>query len=208
MRCHACCTLRCSHVRQPFVSPPSTPALVCLPASPCSWTQQLDGILVSSADGTLTMWHLRPRASPSVPEQQALLPPGSASGPAAASLRAAWSVHTPVPQRLVCAGVSVYAPSATAAGLPSGSSSAASSPAKDAAAHGGGSAASSPVRDAGEAARYASVWWPQHREQRQRHYAGGMPAVGQEKLRHPSAVVGALTWSCCCADHPLQVQIV
>lgn len=148
-------------------------------AAPNSWTQQLDGILTSSADGTLTMWHLRPRASPTVPEQQPLLsPPGGAAGAAAASLRAAWSVHSPTPQHLICAGVSVYAPSATAAG-PVGVTAEVPS-----------SAAGSPTRDSGEGGRYASIWWPQHHEQRQRHYAGGMPAVGQEKLRHPAAVIG------------------
>lgn len=147
----------------------------------CSWTQQLDGVLTSSADGTLTMWHLRPRASPSVPEQQPLLPPpGSAAGPAAASLRAAWSVHSTVPQHLICAGVGIYAPSATAAGHTAVAADSASGP------------AGSPARDSSEGERYASIWWPQHREQRQRHYAGGMPSVGQEKLRHPAAVIGAL----------------
>ena len=159
--------------------------------APRSWTQQLDGILASSADGTLTMWQLRPLATPSVPEQAPLPPPGSASGPPGATLRAAWSVHAPIPQRLVCAGVNVYAPSATAAGHSGGS---AISPSKDA--PGAASAAASPARDGVEGERYASVWWPQHREQRQRHYAGGMPAVGQEKLRHTSAVTGGC-WMLC-----------
>lgn len=156
------------------------------PACLCSWTQQLDGILASSADGTLTMWHLKPLAPPTVPEQQPLVPPGSASGPPAAALRAAWSVHAPLPQRLVCAGVTVYAPSATAAGR------AADAPSVSSAASSLSKAGSSSVRDGGAAdgERYASVWWPQAREQRQRHYAGGMPSVGQEKLRHPAAVIG------------------
>lgn len=141
-------------------------------------------MLTSSADGTLTMWHLRPRAGPSVPEQQPLVPPpGSAAGPAAASLRAAWSVHSTVPQHLICAGVSIYAPSATAAGH----TVAAAPPSGP---------VGSPARDSSEGERYASIWWPQHREQRQRHYAGGMPSVGQEKLRHPAGVLGGYSEHC------------
>ena len=178
------------------------------PSRPCSWTQQLDGILTSSSDGLLTMWELRPLALPSQPEAAPLLlPGGSAAQLAAAALRAAWSARAPIPQRLVCAGVSVYAPSATAAGQapPPSSGGAADgscgtprrqlpggSPLKPAGDRGSvGSGSSSPARDCGEAERYASVWWPQHREQRQRHYAGGKPSVGQEKLRHPSPVTGA-----------------
>ena len=150
----------------------------------CSWTQQLDGILTSSSDGMLTMWHLRPLAVPMPPRPERLppaLPHGLAgTSPAAeAVLRAAWSVHAPTPQRLVCAGVSVHAPSATAAG-------------RDAA--GDSSSGDSSIRGGSEAARYASVWWPQLREQRQRHYAAGVPSVGQEKLRHPATVSG-LQWS-------------
>lgn len=122
----------------------------------CSWTQQLDGVLTSDSDGTLTMWQLQPLAEDRGPLSAAH-----------AALHAAWSVHTPIPQGLVCAGVSVYAPSASAAG-----------------------SAAEP-RDGGDGGRCASVWWPQLGEQRQRHYAAGMPAVGQEKLRHPAPVIGA-----------------
>jgi len=158
----------------------------------CSWTQQLDGILASSSNGLLTMWQIRPLTQ----QQQQQQPSGMVALPAAVALRTAWSVHAVIPQRLVCAGVSVYAPSATAAGQGSGLTTATSdSPHKSrlGGGTGGGSAASSPARDGGEGLRYASVWWPQIREQRQRHYAGGMPAVGQEKLRHPGAVVGELS---------------
>ncbi|KAL4433701.1 hypothetical protein ABPG75_000142 [Micractinium tetrahymenae] len=162
-----------------------------------SWTQQLDGILTSSSDGMLTMWHMRPLKQAQHAQQAQPQQPGVATPPAA-ELRAAWSARATIPQRLVCAGVSVYAPSATAVGQATAPGVAAGSPLKSSplkgqpgSTAGAGSAGSSPARDGD---RYASVWWPQAREQRQRHYAGGMPAVGQEKLRHPTVVTG-LQWS-------------
>lgn len=167
------------------------PRPVLLPIG-CSWTQQLDGILTSSSDGTLTMWHMRPLSQAHQGQQ------AQQQGPApllpAAELRAAWSARATTPQRLACAGMSVYAPSATAAGQAAVPGVAVGSPWKGSPVQGqpGGppsSTSSSPARDGD---RYASVWWPQAREQQQRHYAGGTPAVGQEKLRHPTTVTGAL----------------
>ena len=149
------------------------------------------------------MWHLRPVAAAPGPrsqqqkQPQPLAPPGEAGAPAAAALRAAWSVTAPIPQRLICAGVSAYAPSATAAGQAAFLSSAAVN---------NSGSSRSPGRERGDGERYASVWWPQHREQRQRHYAAGMPSVGQEKLRHPGPVTGAcavqlLSLPACLAMH-------
>lgn len=139
------------------------------------------------------MWEMRPLARRSSQKQlQEQQQPCSAALPAAV-FRAAWSVHAPIPQRLICAGVSVYAPSATAAGCAaSPDPSAGASPRKGAVQWGNGSAPSSPAHGGSDGARrYASVWWPQIREQRQQHYAAGMPPVGQEKLRHPAPVTGA-----------------
>jgi hypothetical protein len=66
-----------------------------------SWTQQLDGVLVSTACGALTMWALRPDAV--------------AGDAPHAALRRAWRAQAPEPQDVLSAGVGVGAPSASAA---------------------------------------------------------------------------------------------
>ena len=167
-----------------------------------SWTQQLDGILTSAADGTLAMWQLQPVGA--VQQEEGTGADGGAAHgqvPADASLRVAWSARVSHPQGVIAAGLTVHSPSASAS---TGSSSSSSS-------RGGGS--SSSRQEAAEPDRSVSVWWPQpsaaQQAQAQRRKgaaqqraaprlaaagSGPTPAVGREKLRHPCPVT-ALHWS-------------
>jgi hypothetical protein len=66
-----------------------------------SWTQQLDGVLVSTADGGVAMWQLRPVGG------------GGDTPHAAARLRRAWAAAAAEPQDALSAGVGAFAPSAS-----------------------------------------------------------------------------------------------
>lgn len=154
------------------------------------WTQQLDGVLVSQADGTLTMWQLRqaqhqePLTLPNVaaakpPATQgpaapagagAAAPPGqpsSTAGAAAVTLAPAWRAAAAAPQDLLSAGASVAHPTASSA--------------------------------RGRQERGASIWWPPAAEaQQQQDCAGRVPADAAvapvarcERLKHPCALTGA-----------------
>lgn len=68
-----------------------------------SWTQQLDGVLISDSAGKLAMWELSPLGN-DVP----------APSSTCATLRCAWTVSAPEPQDSLSAGVAVDAPSASA----------------------------------------------------------------------------------------------
>lgn len=84
-----------------------------------SWTHQLDGILVSDTAGDLAMWQLTPIESRfnsfgNGLKDLAVMSPSSAT---CARLRCAWKTTAPEPQDLLSAGVSVEAPSASAASV-------------------------------------------------------------------------------------------
>lgn len=77
-----------------------------------SWTQQLDGVLVSRTGGALQMWELLPVVLPEAAkaeDRDAGFPPA-----APAALRLSWATEAPEPQDLLSAGVNTDAPSASA----------------------------------------------------------------------------------------------
>lgn len=82
-----------------------------------SWTHQLDGVLVSDTARDLSMWQLKPigggvNSFGNNVKDLAVITPSSAT---CASLRCAWKTTAPEPQDLLSAGVSIDAPSASAA---------------------------------------------------------------------------------------------